>query len=40
MSDPVRALLEKADRAIRAAEVLFQDSDADFAIGCAYYARL
>ncbi len=38
MSDPVRALLAKADRAIHAAEVLLKGNDADFAIGRAYYA--
>jgi hypothetical protein len=35
MSDPVRALLAKADRAIHAAEVLLKGSEADFAIGRA-----
>lgn len=31
MSNPARALLNKADRAIRAAEVLHEDGEADFA---------
>jgi hypothetical protein len=36
MSDPARALLDKADRAIHAAEVLQKDGEADFAVGRAY----
>jgi hypothetical protein len=35
MSDPARALLAKADRAIHAADVLLKGSDADVAIGRA-----
>jgi hypothetical protein len=35
MSDPVRALLAKADHVIHAAEVLLKGSDADVAIGRA-----
>jgi len=35
VSDPARALLAKADRAIHAAEVLLKGSDADVAIGRA-----
>lgn len=40
MSDPARALLAKAGRAIHAAEVLRKDGEADFAVGRAYYAML
>lgn len=40
MSDPARALFEKAERAIHAAEILLKDGDADFAVGRAYYAML
>jgi uncharacterized protein (UPF0332 family) len=40
MSDPVAALLDKADRAIHAAEVLSKDGESDFAVGRAYYAML
>lgn len=32
MSDPVRALRSKADRAIHAAEILHKDREADFAV--------
>jgi uncharacterized protein (UPF0332 family) len=40
MSDPARALFDKAKRAIHAAEVLLKDGEADFAVGRAYYAML
>ncbi len=33
-----RRLLDKAERAIRAAETLLRENDADFAAGRAYYA--
>ncbi len=38
MNTNTRKLLEKARRAIYAAEVLLQQDDADFAAGRAYYA--
>jgi uncharacterized protein (UPF0332 family) len=40
MSDPARALLEKAERAIHAADILLKDGEVDFAVGRAYYAML
>ena len=38
MTDQARKLLDKASRAILAAEALAQHGDADFAAGRAYYA--
>ncbi len=38
MNTDTRKLLEKARRAIRAAETLLQQGDVDFAAGRAYYA--
>ena len=38
MKPESRRLLDKAARAIRAAETLLRESDADFAAGRAYYA--
>lgn len=38
MKEEARKLLEKASRAIRAAETLLREGDADFASGRAYYA--
>jgi len=38
VKDPTQKLLNKALRAIRAAETLLQGGDADFASGRAYYA--
>ncbi|MGI0023851.1 MAG: HEPN domain-containing protein [Nitrososphaera sp.] len=38
MTEQVRKLLEKADRAIRAADALLKRGDPDFAAGRAYYA--
>ena len=38
MNDDTRKLLEKAGRAIEAAEVLLESGDAEFAAGRAYYA--
>lgn len=40
MTEQVRKLLEKADRAISAAEALLKRGDPDFAAGRAYYAML
>ena len=40
MSGPAKALLDKADRAIHAAEVLRKDGEVEFAVGRAYYAML
>ncbi len=40
MSDPSKALLDKADRAIHAAQILRSEGDSDFAVGRAYYAML
>jgi uncharacterized protein (UPF0332 family) len=40
MSAPSRALLDKADRAIHAAQTLLSQGDSDFAVGRAYYAML
>lgn len=38
MKMETRKLLDKASRAIRAAENLLRDGDVDFAAGRAYYA--
>lgn len=38
MSEQTRKLLDKADRAIHAADVLLNDGDPDCAVGRAYYA--
>ena len=38
MKEASRKLLEKADRAIRAAQTLLDSKDAEFAAGRAYYA--
>lgn len=38
MKPETRKLLDKASRALRAAETLLDSGDADFAIGRAYYA--
>lgn len=38
MTEECRKLLEKASRAIRAAETLLREGDSDFAAGRAYYA--
>ena len=40
MTDETRKLLEKAKRALRAAETLQNAGDAEFAAGRAYYAML
>lgn len=40
MTEEVRKLLEKAQRALHAAETLLNESDAEFATGRAYYALL
>lgn len=40
MKEQTQKLLEKASRAIHAAETLLREGDADFAVGRAYYAML
>lgn len=40
MTEEVRKLLEKAKRALHAAETLLNEGDAEFATGRAYYALL
>ena len=40
MKDESRGLLEKAERAVSAAETLMRENDAEFASGRAYYAML
>lgn len=40
MKEETRKFLEKAQRALRAAEALMRDGDAEFAVGRAYYAML
>jgi uncharacterized protein (UPF0332 family) len=40
MMDEPHKLLEKAERALRAAEILMREGDAEFASGRAYYAML
>ncbi len=38
MNEEIQKLLEKAERSLRAAEVLFEEEDYDFAVSRAYYA--
>ena len=38
MKEETKALLDKADRAIRVAEKIFKDKELDFAAGRTYYA--
>ncbi len=38
MKEETQKLLQKASRAIHAAETLLRESEADFAVGRAYYA--
>lgn len=38
MTEQIRKLLDKADRAIRAADTLRKEGDSDFATGRTYYA--
>ncbi len=38
MTEQSRKLLDKADRAVHAAETLLREGDSDFAVGRAYYA--
>jgi len=40
MNDEASGLLDKAERALRAADMLLQSGDAEFAAGRAYYAML
>jgi len=40
MKEETRKLLEKAERTLRAAEILFREGDAESAVGRAYYAML
>jgi len=40
MKEETQKLLEKAERALHAAEVLMREGDAEFASGRAYYSML
>ena len=40
MKKETRGFLQKAERALRAAEILLREEDAEAAVGRAYYAML